>query len=150
MPSPNLKLKHERNLRGWSQGNLAEQIRVPDYYISRWESGKYAPSPHYQQKLCEVFGKTVEELGFLVSSSQPDKEAGPVQAESGEENTGNGSSPSSRVRPWPERSEKEAVCSCRRMLVIFFCLLLLLGGGVVIKLIVIRQQGWQRSCCDIE
>lgn len=150
MPSPNLKLKHERNLRGWSQGDLAEQIRVPDYYISRWESGKYTPSPHYQQKLCEVFGKTPEELGFLASLPQPDKESGSIQAEPGEENTGNGSSPPLRVRPLPERSEKEAVCSCRRILVIFFCLLLLLGGGVVIKLIVIRRRGWQRSYCDIE
>src|SRR5436305_12742482 len=65
MPSPNPYLKRERQLRGWSQSYLAEQIGVADYYISRWEHGKVVPSPYYQQKLCEVFGKTAEELGFL-------------------------------------------------------------------------------------
>src|SRR5437867_2000608 len=68
MPQPNQRLKHERQLRGWSQGRLAEQIDVPDYYISRWERGEVLPSPFYQQKLCDLFGKTAEALGFL----QPD------------------------------------------------------------------------------
>jgi transcriptional regulator with XRE-family HTH domain len=65
MPTPNVLLRHERQLRGWSQAHLAEQINVPDYYISRWERGEVFPSPYYQQKLCEVFGKTAEELGML-------------------------------------------------------------------------------------
>src|SRR6266851_3096851 len=65
MPTPNERLRRERQLRGWSQVYLAEQIRVPDYYISRWERGDVLPSPYYQQKLCEVFGKTAEELGML-------------------------------------------------------------------------------------
>src|SRR6266516_975200 len=55
MPTPNVLLRHERQLRGWSQAHLAEQIDVPDYYISRWERGEVLPSPYYQQKLCEVF-----------------------------------------------------------------------------------------------
>jgi transcriptional regulator with XRE-family HTH domain len=65
MPTPNVLLRHERQLRGWSQAHLAEQIDVPDYYISRWERGEVLPSPYYQQKLCAVFGKTAEELGML-------------------------------------------------------------------------------------
>jgi transcriptional regulator with XRE-family HTH domain len=65
MPTPNVLLRHERQLRGWSQAHLAEHIDVPDYYISRWERGEVLPSPYYQQKLCEVFGKTAEELGML-------------------------------------------------------------------------------------
>src|SRR5690242_8969067 len=65
MPTPNVLLRHERQLRGWSQGRLAEQIDVPDYYISRWERGEVLPSPYYQQKLCELLGKSAEELGFL-------------------------------------------------------------------------------------
>jgi transcriptional regulator with XRE-family HTH domain len=65
MPVPNVQLKRERQIRGWSQGYLAEQIDVPDYYISRWERGDVSPSPYYQQRLCELFGKTAEELGFL-------------------------------------------------------------------------------------
>lgn len=70
MPQPNLRLKHERQLRGWSQGRLAEQIDVPDYYISRWERGEVLPSPYYQQKLCELLGKSAQELGFLQSGPQ--------------------------------------------------------------------------------
>ena len=65
MLTPNVRLRHERQLRGWSQAHLAEQINVHDYYISRWERGEVLPSPYYQQKLCEVFGKTAEELGML-------------------------------------------------------------------------------------
>jgi transcriptional regulator with XRE-family HTH domain len=65
MPQPNLRLKYERQQRGWSQGRLAEHIGVPDYYISRWERGEVQPSPFYQQKLCELFGKTAQELGLL-------------------------------------------------------------------------------------
>src|SRR5437870_8308879 len=70
MPQPNLRLKHERQLRGWSQGRLAEQIDVPDYYISRWERGEVLPSPYYQQKLCELLGKSAQELGFLQADPQ--------------------------------------------------------------------------------
>lgn len=65
MPTPNTLLRRERQLRGWSQTYLAQQIGVQDYYISRWERGDVIPSPYYQQKLCELFGKTAEELGML-------------------------------------------------------------------------------------
>src|SRR5215469_15353459 len=96
MPSPNPNLKYERNLRGWSQAYLAEQIGVADYYISRWESGKYSPSPYYQQKLCEIFGKTAEELGFLTSMPpQSDEKSVSIQIteiEPSTENTSNESS----------------------------------------------------------
>ena len=65
MPVPNAQLRHQRQIRGWSQAYLAQQIDVPDYYISRWERGDVSPGPYYQQKLCELFGKTAQELGFL-------------------------------------------------------------------------------------
>ncbi len=65
MPVPNHYLRRERQLKGWSQVYLAKQIEVPDYYISRWERGEVTPSPYYQQKLCDLFGKTAEDLGFL-------------------------------------------------------------------------------------
>ena len=71
MPSPNPYLKRERQLRGWSQSYLAERIGVADHYISRWEHGRVIPSPYYRQKLCEVFGKTAEELGFLQQIEDP-------------------------------------------------------------------------------
>ncbi len=65
MPISNPYLKRERQLKGWSQVYLAKQIEVPNYYISRWERGEVTPSSYYQQKLCDLFGKTAEELGFL-------------------------------------------------------------------------------------
>ena len=37
--TPNQRLRRERQLRGWSQSHVAKQIKVPDYYISRWERG---------------------------------------------------------------------------------------------------------------
>jgi transcriptional regulator with XRE-family HTH domain len=84
MPTPNERLRRERQLRGWSQVHLAEQIGVPDYYISRWERGDVLPSPYYQQKLCEVFGKTAEELGMLQTKGatflnrEPETNDGPI------------------------------------------------------------------------
>ena len=75
MATPNTSLRRERQLRGWSQAYLAEQIDVFDYYISRWERGEVLPSPYYQQKLCELFGKSAEELGFLAPSTAPHRYA---------------------------------------------------------------------------
>jgi tetratricopeptide (TPR) repeat protein len=43
--------------------------------VSRWELGKYPPSPFYQEKLCLLFGKTAQELGFLDVSPGPEPEA---------------------------------------------------------------------------
>jgi transcriptional regulator with XRE-family HTH domain len=65
MPQANETLKRERQQRGWSQGDLARKIGVDDNVISRWERGRITPSPYYRQKLCELFGKSVQELGFL-------------------------------------------------------------------------------------
>ena len=39
-------LKEERELRGWSQKYVAEQIGADHYYLSRWEHGTASPSPY--------------------------------------------------------------------------------------------------------
>jgi len=62
---PNQRLKMERELRGWSQKYVAEQIGADHYYLSRWEHGTASPSPYYRQKLCALFGKNARELGLL-------------------------------------------------------------------------------------
>src|ERR1700736_6292180 len=62
---PNLRLKEERELRGWSQKYVADEIGADRYYWSRWEHGTASPSPYYRQKLCAVFGKNARELGLL-------------------------------------------------------------------------------------
>ncbi len=63
--TPNQQLKAERELRGWSQKYVAEQIGADDYYLSRWEHGTSAPSPYYRRKLCLLFEKNAKELGLL-------------------------------------------------------------------------------------
>ena len=62
---PNLRLKQERVLRGWSQGDLAEKVAVDTLTVYRWESGVSFPMPIYRQKLCELFGKNAKELGLI-------------------------------------------------------------------------------------
>ncbi|MBO0790488.1 MAG: tetratricopeptide repeat protein, partial [Ktedonobacteraceae bacterium] len=62
---PNLLLKRERELRGWSQKYVAECIGADHYYLSRWEHGTASPSPYYRQKLCTLFDKNAGELGLL-------------------------------------------------------------------------------------
>src|SRR5579875_3667232 len=66
---PNKKLQHERELRGWSQQNVAEAIGTDFKRISAWENGTNQPSPYYRAKLCEIFGKNAQELGFLDQAS---------------------------------------------------------------------------------
>jgi transcriptional regulator with XRE-family HTH domain len=62
---PNERLKRERELRGWSQGDIAEKIGTDQKVVSRWECGRSRPSPYFRQKLCELYGKNAEELGFV-------------------------------------------------------------------------------------
>jgi tetratricopeptide (TPR) repeat protein/transcriptional regulator with XRE-family HTH domain len=66
---PNLRLKEERELRGWSQKYVADEIGADRYYLSRWEHGTASPSPYYRQKLCAVFGKNARELGLLANEA---------------------------------------------------------------------------------
>ncbi len=63
--TPNLRLKEARELRGWSQKYVADEIGADRYYLSRWEHGTASPSPYYRQKLCELFGKDARELGLI-------------------------------------------------------------------------------------
>src|SRR6266436_2747272 len=62
---PNQQLKQARELRGWSQKYVADQIGADNYYLSRWERGTASPSPYYRNKLCVLFGKNARELGLL-------------------------------------------------------------------------------------
>jgi len=67
-PAPNHQLRVLRELRGWSQRYLADQLDAPSStYISRWERGTATPSPYYREKLCVLFGMDAAELGLLTS-----------------------------------------------------------------------------------
>jgi tetratricopeptide (TPR) repeat protein/transcriptional regulator with XRE-family HTH domain len=78
---PNLRLKEERELRGWSQKYVADEIGADRYYLSRWEHGTASPSPYYRQKLCAVFGKNARELGLLTDEARKETAQESLQKE---------------------------------------------------------------------
>jgi transcriptional regulator with XRE-family HTH domain len=63
--APNYRLKQARELRGWSQAKVAEQIDTDATTVSRWERGIFSPTPYFREKLCVLFGKNAEELGLV-------------------------------------------------------------------------------------
>jgi len=69
---PNSILRHERQLRGWSQRKVAELVDTSEDVVSRWERGERKPSPFFQEKLCALYGKSAEELGILVDDEEED------------------------------------------------------------------------------
>ena len=79
--SPNQLLKAERELRGWSQKYVADQIGADNYYLSRWEHGTAAPSPYYRRKLCLLFGKNARELGLIREKAEERPETTEEQLE---------------------------------------------------------------------
>jgi len=62
---PNERLRWARNLKGWSQAELAEKVGTSFEMVSRWERGVTVPSPHYRRRLGAVLGQTPEELGLV-------------------------------------------------------------------------------------
>jgi len=69
VPDTAQQLKRERERRGWSQADVAEKIGTTAPNVSRWEHGITSPGPYFRQKLCQLFEKTVEELGLLQENS---------------------------------------------------------------------------------
>ncbi len=64
------RLKQERELRAWTQSELAERIGTTQVNVSRWETGITVPGPYYRQRLGELFGKSLQELGLIPDSSE--------------------------------------------------------------------------------
>src|SRR5436305_1104825 len=64
------RLKREREQRGWTQSELAKRIGTTQINVSRWENGVTTPSPYYRQRLGELFGKSISELGLIPESSE--------------------------------------------------------------------------------
>src|SRR6266699_1177038 len=67
-------LKQERERRGWTQSELAERIGTTQVNISRWEKSITVPGPYFRQKLGELFGKTLQELGLLIELEDSNNE----------------------------------------------------------------------------
>lgn len=63
------RLRRERLRLNWSQEKLAEKLGVSVPSINRWENDKVLPQPAYREQLCQLFGKSPEELGFVARDS---------------------------------------------------------------------------------
>jgi len=59
-PIPNKRLREQRELRGWTQEQLAEKVEASAVTVSRWESG-ILPSLYHRRKLCELFGRVLKD-----------------------------------------------------------------------------------------
>lgn len=84
---PNLALVNLREERAWSQQDVADQMNAAGYrrgwkekapvtahMVSRWERGTVRqPSRRNCQLLCDVFGVTLDQLGF--ARRRPDRQA---------------------------------------------------------------------------
>jgi tetratricopeptide (TPR) repeat protein/transcriptional regulator with XRE-family HTH domain len=70
LSKPLSRLKQERELRAWTQSELAERIGTTQVNVSRWETGITIPGPYYRQRLAELFGKSIQELGFIPASGE--------------------------------------------------------------------------------
>jgi transcriptional regulator with XRE-family HTH domain len=70
---PNHLLRYEREKRGLSQKRIAEMIDTDTSMVSRWERGERKPEPIYREKLCKLFEKNAEELGFIERQQTPEK-----------------------------------------------------------------------------
>ena len=63
-------LKRERQLRGWSQEDVAIRIGSDPKTVGRWERGLTFPSPYFQQRLVDLFGKNAQVLGFIAEQGE--------------------------------------------------------------------------------
>ncbi|MGH2507198.1 MAG: NB-ARC domain-containing protein, partial [Ktedonobacteraceae bacterium] len=62
---PNNFLRRERELRGWSQARVAEEVGTTALNVGRWERGTSMPYPHFREKLCILFDKDAVALGLV-------------------------------------------------------------------------------------
>ncbi len=58
----NNRLRELRERRGWSQGELAEQLDVSRQTVNALETGKYDPSLPLAFRIARLFGKPIEYL----------------------------------------------------------------------------------------
>ena len=56
------RLRELRAERGWSQGDLGEQLEVSRQSVNAIETGKYDPSLPLAFKIARVFGQPIEAI----------------------------------------------------------------------------------------
>jgi len=59
------RLKEARKEKGWSQTDLAKEVRVSQNTISSIETGQYCPSAKLAKILCMVLDKEFEWLFYF-------------------------------------------------------------------------------------
>jgi tetratricopeptide (TPR) repeat protein len=78
---PNARLKRERERRGWTQNELAERLKTTQVNVSRWEQGVTTPGPYFRQQLAKLFGKSIEQLGFIPENEEASDEKADISVE---------------------------------------------------------------------
>ena len=56
------RVRELRERRGWSQGELAEQLEVSRQTINAIETGKYDPSLPLAFRIARLFGQPIERI----------------------------------------------------------------------------------------
>ena len=58
------RLRELREAKGWSQGELAEQLEVSRQTVNALETGKYDPSLPLAFRIAQLFAARIEEIFF--------------------------------------------------------------------------------------
>ena len=53
------EIRRERKVKGWSQEELAKQMKVFVSVVESWETGETLPDQDSLEELCKVFGKDI-------------------------------------------------------------------------------------------
>lgn len=69
-PWPNV-IRTRRKRWGMTQTQLAEQVGVPQSYVSRWELGEYVPRPEHQRALVAALGIDPQTLYEMLTGKEP-------------------------------------------------------------------------------
>ena len=56
------RVRELRERRGWSQGELAEQLEVSRQTVNAIETGKYDPSLPLAFRIAKLFGQPIERI----------------------------------------------------------------------------------------
>jgi transcriptional regulator with XRE-family HTH domain len=75
---PNLLLRQARLQRGWSLQRVVDGLDLLDggpfgvdrVMVHRWERGVKTPSPFYQERLCQLYGLSADQLGLIPPEEQ--------------------------------------------------------------------------------
>jgi transcriptional regulator with XRE-family HTH domain len=71
-------LKQERQQRGWSQQDVAKELKTTRVTVNRWEHGIALPTLYFRGRLCALFEKRMEEF-FPIDALNPSTACLPVE-----------------------------------------------------------------------